>query len=377
MKLTQMLSVAIFSFCIVSLCHAGADGKANGLNITYMTGDGIKVSLAVPKTDLVFKNGFAKFKTQSSGGGDRSTGFTDEHGNGIEPKFHLAEDFTEGFAAVESFEETFGNKLDRIAPRKRYVMYFINSAGKNVFGKQYSKVFPFSEGLALVCSDLNVRVNESTPGGACFYIDNTGNRAFPGWFNENSNKYSEGFAFVAGNDRPGSGRYIINNRGEEIISPPKSGEIIDRVRHGRALFKVNGLYGYYDNAGRIVINPEYIWATPFIGDYALVATISSEREGGLNLHLINVNGEKEDKKYPVISAYYMDKSENPNVSFVNNKNFMEQCKGEMDTCGWRFRKWTAPGTGGGSNITWDFAVNIAGDVIFPGGTAKQKSGKRK
>ena len=138
---------------------------------------------------------------------NRKRGYLDAEGKvAIEPTFFNAEDFSEGFAAVNLKENSQWG--------------FINKSGKFVISPRYDFANSFSEGLAAVES-----------GGKVGFID---------------------------------------SKGDWVISPRFDPRSCGRFREGRALVEVGDKVGYIDRSGQFVVAPQFAWGQGYSEGLAVV-----------------------------------------------------------------------------------------------------------
>lgn len=213
-----------------------------------------------------------------------SSGFIDEQGEYIiEPRFVEASDFSEGLAAV-STAETRG---------------YINKQGEQVLGfniNQYDRVFPFSEGMAMVgkwgsedawymskgfinrdgdiviepqfrsAADFSAGLSLVSDGEKGYVIDKQGTVIKEGP-RDRMCLYSEGLACQKDeNERWG----FINYLGEVVID--HQFERVGEFSQGLAPVKLNGLWGFINMDGDIVIEPYYEMAGSFAEGLAWVSS---------------------------------------------------------------------------------------------------------
>lgn len=144
----------------------------------------------------------------------------------IKPKYNLAEEFSEGLAAV--------------APKYDYG--FIDETGQMVIKPGFADAGSFSEGLAGVRSKKE---------GLWGYIDKQGNTVVP-FIYQQAFPFHNGKARVKINDKFG----VIDRQGAYVLEPIYY-SINATDENGRILFGTNGLYGLMDENLNVVVNPEY------------------------------------------------------------------------------------------------------------------------
>jgi len=135
---------------------------------------------------LNFKEGLAKVSKYLNNG--FYSGFVNKTGELVVPcKWHGADDFSEGLAAVMDENRNYG---------------YIDKTGKVVIPCKWESAKPFSEGLAQVKED-----------GKYGYVDKTGTVIIPcKW--EKAESFSEGLAWVM--DK-GNYKYILINKQGKIV----------------------------------------------------------------------------------------------------------------------------------------------------------------
>ncbi|MFR3216465.1 MAG: WG repeat-containing protein [Dysgonomonas mossii] len=214
----------------------------------------------------------------------------------------------------------YNEKLDDelILVRNRYGYYgIINRIGKIIIGFKYDRIYPYSEGLAIIVKSgkygfINIKGEEVIPCtyGIAFpfkdglarveidhkfgFINNKGEEVIPcqylnytsyGARAKNSiletikRKYKilinsiisfpDGLYLVKVNQKYG----FIDNTGEEIV--PCIYDLAYPFSEGFALIKINDLYGFIDTTGKEVISPKYIQARDFNDGYAWVQQTNS------------------------------------------------------------------------------------------------------
>jgi len=201
-------------------------------------------------------------------------GFIDETGNMvIPPRFQDARPFSEGLAYVNGTE----------------FRGFIDLQGKPVF-KTDGKARDFHEGLAAV-----------GPPGPWGYIDRSGKMVIPKQY-PFADDFSEGLAGVVVGNKFG----FINRNGEMVIPPrfiPRRGPyawdgIVATSRFSEGLAPVTmelvnglyGVYGYINQKGDFVIQPQFHTAQLFSEGLALVVKIESVKDGITKVGWIDKSG---------------------------------------------------------------------------------------
>ena len=232
-------------------------------------------------------------------------GYIDEMGKiVIDPQFEARIGPGAEFAWLTSFSD--GLALVRIGDKAG----FIDNKGKIVVNPQFDQAFPFSEGLAAVEIDgkwgyidkmgkivINPQFNRAMPfteGLGCIsvegkwgYIDKTGKLAINPQFDAATPFSEEGLAGVKIGDKWGgvdkTGKVVINPQfdGNIFSTGPgggsgMAGQIIARdfrritFSEGLAEVEVGDKFGYVDNTGKYVINPQFDAALPFNEGLAMV-----------------------------------------------------------------------------------------------------------
>jgi WG containing repeat len=160
-------------------------------------------------------------------------GYIDRSGKTIvEPKFDVADNFSEGLAAVE-IGEKFG---------------YIDRTGKMVISPEFERAENFSEGLANVGID-----------GKSGWIDKTGKLVIPARF-DNIARFQNGIAEVSIGDLMGT----IDRTGKFTAYPTRSNSLPTApitIAHsnsdGLIRFEQNNRYGYMDRQGNVIIQPKF------------------------------------------------------------------------------------------------------------------------
>lgn len=217
----------------------------------------------------------------------------------IESQFDDARDFSGGFARVSSQMQFTGQNSYRL-------WGYINTSGERITEDIFSEAYDFSEGLA--CAKQGDIFS-----GLYGYIDDSGKFAIDPLYTE-ATSFSDGVAFVsmwaAGNTYYGligkdgygitgpicgslpsangytasfnyglrpvwtldiTGQVYINTDGEVVL--PKNDEPYQSASSfsgGYAMACKNDLYGYIDLDGNWTIPPQYVSASNFLDDMALV-----------------------------------------------------------------------------------------------------------
>lgn len=205
--------------------------------------------------------------------------FIDRAGQNIfgETTFSAGQPFSEGMAAVKSFEGQFGY-IDLsgeyvIQPQYDYALPFseglapvmvgdkvgyINRSGATVVEPQYDAGDVFSEGLAAVAL-----------AGKVGYIDHSGAFAIEPAF-DRAERFSEGHASASAEER----EFFIDAKGSVAIAEPTFSDAQD-FTEGLAAVKVGEVYGYVNSRGDMAIEPQFTVANPFDNGLAVVETAQS------------------------------------------------------------------------------------------------------
>jgi len=146
----------------------------------------------------------------------------------IEPAYTDAEDFSEGYAAVQ----------------KNDLYGYINKAGKTKIEFQYTEASGFLNNVAIVQKDKK------------YFLIDYSNKTLSAKYDDMAD-FSEGLAIVKKNNLFGA----INLNGQEIIKP--SFDLISDYAEGMAVFLKNGKYGFLDKQGFVAIAPMYEWVSSF------------------------------------------------------------------------------------------------------------------
>ncbi len=223
---------------------------------------------------------------------DEKWGFVNSKGEiVIKPQFDKVEPFSEGLALVKANLKN----------------GFIDASGKVVIELQYYNAFSFSEGLAAVTIKapgtwgyIDHKGNAVIPARFAWagsftdgiaevllapdpgvpnidksgYIDKTGNiiiDAKYGW----AQQFADGLALIA-DDKPSSMEFL-NRKAFIDIHGQRVTEFFDDAEsfsEGLAAIRVNGLWGFIDKTGAVVIPPSYnLVSGPFSEGYAPVECV--------------------------------------------------------------------------------------------------------
>ncbi len=159
-------------------------------------------------------------------------GYIDKKGKYIiNPQFSDAGYFRDGIARVES---------------SNYKVGYINKKGKFIIPAQYDNGTNFIEGKAFVVQ----------PGGYPLCIDKKGNTLFSLRDAECAFGFSESMAKIAVKDKNGTLKYgFVNEKGEVVINPQY--EAAMSFSEGLAAVRQKGKWGYVDKKGVMVIAPQF------------------------------------------------------------------------------------------------------------------------
>ena len=187
------------------------------------------------------------------------SGYIDNRGRIlIDPKFDEADPFSEGMALI---------KLD-------WKFGFIDQTGRIVIPPQFISARSFHHGLARVM----IYVNDALKTG---YIDKTGRWIVPAQFTVGDD-FSEGRAVigVGGSVHRGKGRALLSEGPIKYNFIDVNGTVISKqyfdgaglnFSEGLLAVKVNGLWGYVNSSGDMVIAPQFDDAAEFSEGLAAVA----------------------------------------------------------------------------------------------------------
>jgi hypothetical protein len=201
------------------------------------------------------------------------SGYMNRNGKLVIPfSFDRADDFQNGFAAVCMYDPQLSSEDERMEAgdremEKRERWGFIDNTGKLVVPFQYSTVYNFSDGLALVIDRKN----------KYGFVDVTGKEIITCQY-EHALSFSEGKAAVLINGKWG----YIDRSGKVIITPRFEGT--RGFYGGLAVVSKNNIEGYIDTTGKLVIGYRFSFGADFRNGYASVAV--KEKHG-----LINRKGE--------------------------------------------------------------------------------------
>jgi hypothetical protein len=186
-------------------------------------------------------------------------GYIDQAGNiVVEPKYDLAEDFSEGLACVgyrikkeDAEEEIVERQKWRFEPNSLpmlcgeadsvYLYGFINTKGEVIVEPQFDSAEAFSDGMSLIGI-----------GGKYGYINKNGDIVIEPQFHRRSiADFSEGFAVIAVDKK----YTFIDKQGE--IAFAERFNYADRFSERLAPVRVESKWGYIDGTAQMVINPQF------------------------------------------------------------------------------------------------------------------------
>ncbi|WP_332634131.1 WG repeat-containing protein [Halalkalibacter flavus] len=161
----------------------------------------------------------------------------------IPPKYDSILPFTEGLAVVIDDD--------------RYKV--INEAGQVLTKRGYGLIMPYQDQRAVFADTSNVRFLYG-------YLDERGNERIPLQF-ETANDFKDGKALVKTNENEHA---LINRNGETLQTYPYS--FMMSYSEGLIAFSktFQDKWGYVDEQGRIVIQPQYTYASPFRDGRAVI-----------------------------------------------------------------------------------------------------------
>ncbi len=193
-------------------------------------------------------------------------GYVDKDGKFVvNPQFKRAWTFAEGLALVENTEGKYG---------------FIDEQGKLVISPIYKSALSFSEGLAPVVKDSE-KIQYIDPsgktaltleedieraqgfhdglalveaGGKLLFIDKTGLRKFNCPF-EDVNQFYDGLALISMKMKDSNKQGFIDKDGKIVINPQF--DLASPFIEGIAAVKMDKKFGFIDKTGKIIINPQF------------------------------------------------------------------------------------------------------------------------
>jgi hypothetical protein len=158
-------------------------------------------------------------------------------------------------------------------------MCYVNRAGEVVIPREFNFAFPFSEGIAAVTFDeihggasglidatgqvvLNTDGGEFSEGLAAIsdddgfwtFVDRTGNVVLPGPYSGIPQPFVDGLAIIADPDTGGYG--VIDTNGRWVVAPQYQ-QILAFSEGFAAVQGKDGLWGYVDKAGQMVVPPRF------------------------------------------------------------------------------------------------------------------------
>ena len=148
---------------------------------------------------------------------------------------------------------------------------FINTAGELVIPYEWDDVRFFREGLVAVQKD-----------GKWGFLNGAGELVIPCQWNYCSYGFINGLARVSNED--GGGRYYFIDQAGEVVLTVTSANMGNGFYDGLAYISRDGMYGYIDREGKMVIPFQWEYATDFHNGTAMV------KRSGL-WYCIDVNGE--------------------------------------------------------------------------------------
>ncbi|GAA0736116.1 WG repeat-containing protein [Clostridium oceanicum] len=218
-------------------------------------------------------------------------GFIDDNGNFIiKPQYDFAYDFQENGLAIVSKDDlvgiidTSGNyivpikygSIEQFSDGRSIVTYkdtykVIDETGKIVTkNPHYTFIQNYKDERALFTKkDTNHRKE------VCGYLDREGNEVIPAKY-EDGTSFNSGKAIVKIHDNNYS---LINKEGKILNS--YSYFYVGEPREGLLQFKksADSKYGYIDESGKIIINPIFYMAFPFLNGRAVVCTSENFADG--------------------------------------------------------------------------------------------------
>ena len=134
---------------------------------------------------------------------------------------------------------------------------YMNQKGEVVIAPQYALAFPFSEGLAVVCTQTD---------GGCGFIDQTGKIIIPTEFKQ-ATRFSDGLAAVRVADKIG----YIDKTGKIVINPQYSfsGDFeLYTFSEGLAVVRLDDKLGFIDKTGKMAVPAQFDDVSPFFDGLA-------------------------------------------------------------------------------------------------------------
>lgn len=266
-----------------------ATGDAyKGYKYGFVNKKGVEQIPVMYKYAKSFSQGLAAVATE-----DKKWQFIDKNGAvKIAGPFLDADVFSEGLAGV-SVPHDLGSGV--MSFRKGYV----DLNGKMVIQPAYNYVMPFKNGVAVVS------VSESTPAGYKSYqalIDKTGKRLTTQEFISIYHIPSEGFYAVkiSGSSGLNSDKDVWGVVDSKGVLQAARFKTQPYITEGLAVFEENGLRGYMDKTGKVIIKPIYKNALAFSEGLAAVQT-----DNGLTGY-INKKGEMVIKPAYISAGRFSD-----------------------------------------------------------------------
>jgi hypothetical protein len=186
----------------------------------------------------------------------------------IKSDLDLFESFNEGYALVGKIVD---HKLPVIGGNS--IWGYINTKGDYLIKPKFIEAYDFSEGLALVFEEQDTKTNYG-------YIDYTGKYIIKEIV-ENMDELFYSFHNGLVPIRKNNEIVYINKKGEIVIRPEKKLESADPFYDDLASVIIDGLYGFMDKEGKIVIEPKYYSCGAFSEGLAPV-TLDKSKWGYIN-----------------------------------------------------------------------------------------------
>ncbi len=206
----------------------------------------------LPTLDMQRRDGFSQRRANDFSEGravvwvDGGFSYISQQGEVSSKVYYAAEDCSNGLCIVRN-------------AHKKYE--FVDVNGKFQFAPEFDEVSPFSGGLALV----SVFYKNTRRYG---YINKQGKLVVPVALIEASD-FSEGLAAVV--DSKDKKWKFINTRGSIVITPNLIGDLgFGDFSEGMVKVEIGGLWGYMNNSGKLVINPQFSDAEDFSEGLAAV-----------------------------------------------------------------------------------------------------------
>ena len=212
---------------------------------------------------------FSEGVCQVGVGGSREmkNGFIDVNGKYLfNPRPVNMTSFSEGLAAYSEGEDFYQDSDDSTVSSKEGRCGFINKEGEIVIKPQFFFAAEFSDGMALVSVDSEIKKNG--------YIDKTGKMVIKPRF-AHCGLFHEGLAPVEIGNTYG----FMDKTGTVVIKPEFDSAI--GFSEDMGIIRIGDSYGYIDRKGKIVINPQFVAAGPFVGGVAVVAEKHEGKASGM------------------------------------------------------------------------------------------------